>query len=1112
MQKTKIIFLQEHWLYNFETNLLGEILKGWKFQVKCVDDSNPICHESKPRGHAGVLTAWHQDIDHLVTPLPDGTERIVTTQLNNNRERVTLINTYMPTVGTQDSYGRTLDEVHEIISKYEKDGPVVWLGDMNASGTRPNPHTNDKMFIDFCKEMELVDFNPKTPTYYHFIGGITSNIDHIITQKQTDIIGTTWVDERHPENTSSHDAVFTTLRMDTQQAEEASKESRDIARPKPNWKKIDVTKYNSLTSQKLNAFVEYGGLDLPTEVQVERLYDILLSSEDESSQKGKSSKKRKKGAPLWGKELKPLVQESKLLFYLWKQAGRPLESELYTQMKGKKKELRAAQREMAALQRQATLAEITCAETDNRNLFYKLIRKQRSSHHAIPNDMRFPSEVSDQMEGWANYFEDLASNKPLPHFDEEHHSRAKMIYHLNALETVTKEDLAPPLASHEEIRKYIRTLKNDKAADVYGLTAEHIKLASSEIITVLQRLTNKIIEERKMPEKFKVGALVPAHKKQKPIKNPDSYRRITIASNLGKVVERHMMAITKPAARKKQDPLQFGFTEEISSITCALLVTEAIAEASDNGTPLYLTFLDSSKAFDMVDRTVMLNAMHSLELSPSLWSLYDDMYSSVTSRVRINGELSRPLVEKRGIRQGGETSTETFKAKDNSFLGRVRNHPTAYRIGSTSIGIPTVADDNCMLATSHNEVQTQLLLAEDNAARDRYLFSVAKSKVVHLAGETHSRLPLIFNDKEIDYSENETHLGIARTSDGKAAQAVRDRIKTGRRTAYSLMGAGLHGVNGLSPQVSRKLISTYVDPVILFGLEAMILSPSDYEQLEKYQRTLLRQVQSLPDSTAKSAIYLLIGVLPLQAQIHQRILSLFINVAHATGSSQLEIIERQLAMKSMDSKSWTTAVKSVLYQYDLPSPSEVIVRPPDKSTWKRTCKKKIREFWETRLKTQAATMKSLSSLNLAACSIGETHHVWATGHDPRSTEMAAVKARLLVGRYPITASSYAGLKKQMCCPLCHLDPETIEHFILKCQSLGEHRMKYMRKLSDTIEKYCIKNDTELLTFLLDPSHYVRNREELLNVEDLTRRLCYSLHSQRARLLQEKSTSTEGSPA
>ena len=121
---------------------------------------------------------------------------------------------------------------------------------------------------------------------------------------------------------------------------------------------------------------------------------------------------------------------------------------------------------------------------------------------------------------------------------------------------------------------------------------------------------------------------------------------------------------------------QYGFTEKCSPSICALVITEAIAEAKDNDTPLFISFMDSSEAFNMVDHTILLNALLDLQLEPHLWCLHNDMYASVLSQVRVNSQLSHKFKEGRGIRKGGETSTDGFKANENKFLNRVRIHQT----------------------------------------------------------------------------------------------------------------------------------------------------------------------------------------------------------------------------------------------------------------------------------------------------------------------------------------------------------------------------------------------------------------------------------------------------
>ena len=82
---------------------------------------------------------------------------------------------------------------------------------------------------------------------------------------------------------------------------------------------------------------------------------------------------------------------------------------------------------------------------------------------------------------------------------------------------------------------------------------------------------------------------------------------------------------------------------------------------------------------------------------------------------------------------------------------------------------------------------------------------------------------------------------------------IQARITEARRTAYSLLGAGLCGMNGPGPEVAIQLYSTYVMPVLLYGLEALVLKEKDVNTQELYHRRNIRHILHLPTSTASSA-------------------------------------------------------------------------------------------------------------------------------------------------------------------------------------------------------------------------------------------------------------------
>ena len=71
-----------------------------------------------------------------------------------------------------------------------------------------------------------------------------------------------------------------------------------------------------------------------------------------------------------------------------------------------------------------------------------------------------------------------------------------------------------------------------------------------------------------------------------------------------------------------------------------------------------------------------------------------------------------------------------------------------------------------------------------------------------------------------------------RITDAQNTCTVKEGVKTGSCTAYSHMGAGLYGLNGISPAISIVLISIFVIPAMMHSLEALILETIQYQILD----------------------------------------------------------------------------------------------------------------------------------------------------------------------------------------------------------------------------------------------------------------------------------------
>jgi hypothetical protein len=414
-----------------------------------------------------------------------------------------------------------------------------------------------------------------------------------------------------------------------------------------------------------------------------------------------------------------------------------------------------------------------------------------------------------------------------------------------------------------------------------------------------------------------------------------------------------------------------------------------------------------------------------------------------------------------------------------------------------AVGAVMVADDLALIADSAHSMQAALTTAEREAARERYKFNTDKTKVV--AVNTRKDPLLLLNGSPLALSDREVHLGIHRNSPGTNKNTMEERVKGARRAAYSLMGAGMHGLNGVGPEVAFIQYSVYITPTLLYGLDALIIGKTDLSTLESFYRKDLRYIQHLPPSTAIPAVYLLLGAAPAEAMLDVKVLTLFRNIIAADNKCPSacyiqDLINRQLATAEDCSRNWTSHVTRLLKKYDLPTAYQVSSNPPTKQHWKRTVKSAVYGTWDKDLREEASSKSTMQYLDLDHCRIGRLHPVWKELSSPLDIQKATVKAQLLVKRYPLATSPTSGARRLMICPLCGEEDETTEHFVLTCQTLRDVRTPYLLHILETCRSRSISVDLISLTSMIMDS------SKLSNHELHTRNFLFKLHITRSKLL------------
>ena len=102
----------------------------------------------------------------------------------------------------------------------------------------------------------------------------------------------------------------------------------------------------------------------------------------------------------------------------------------------------------------------------------------------------------------------------------------------------------------------------------------------------------------------------------------------------------------------------------------------------------------------------------------------------------------------------------------------------------------------------------------------------------------------------------------------------------------------------------------------------------------KHYISNLRRFQSLPIRTATCVVYMLIGALPLEAELHKCRLNLLYNILICTNKTIRELSSRQIAFNLCNNQSYFSKVQDILNIYDLPNLRCLSKSLTSKDNWK----------------------------------------------------------------------------------------------------------------------------------------------------------------------------------
>ena len=607
----------------------------------------------------------------------------------------------------------------------------------------------------------------------------------------------------------------------------------------------------------------------------------------------------------------------------------------------------------------------------------------------------------------------------------------------------------------EEISDHIKSLKNNKSPGIDHILNEFIKHCPNELILVIVKLFNVILDSGIIPSEWTIGIIKPLYKNKGDINDINNYRGITLLSCLGKlftsVINTRLYAyLTNENILGNE---QVGFRAKHSTLdhifALHILINYYIAQKKQ----LYCAFVDYSKAFDFIDRTYLWQKVLDSNIDGKIFNIIRNMYANAKSHVSLNNELSEAFPCQVGVRQGENLSPLLFAIFLNDFKTFLSDKYEGLTKVSTSIlGELNIyfkifcllyADDTLVLAESDTQLQKALDGLHNYCNKWSLKVNTDKTKVIIFSAGKITRFKSFkFGENSIDVVEDYVYLGTKFMFNGKFHRAMATQVLQAKKSYYSLLTKAKK--HNMDVDVFIDLVEKLVIPILLYGSE--IWGFSDLQQLQVCLNNIMRKYLRLHKTTPMCMINGELGLKEINEYIENRMLNFWYNVATGDESKISTLLYkwiRTLYDQNTFKSDWLKHIKKSL---DHMGYSHLFndIYFVDKNHFKNSIKLRLKDIYDQ--KWAESVFNNSVCLNYRTMTTKKNLKKYLVDL-PSQYMFALCKFKCANHKLPIVTGRYNGLPiDERTCTLCNTNEIGDEfHYLYKCVYFNDQRVKYLKR-------------------------------------------------------------------
>ena len=291
--------------------------------------------------------------------------------------------------------------------------------------------------------------------------------------------------------------------------------------------------------------------------------------------------------------------------------------------------------------------------------------------------------------------------------------------------------------SIEEIRKTIASLPVHKSTGIEGLNSRLIKPISEKLAIILHYIYKLSISQAYIPKSWKVTTVTPLFKDgDRTI--PTNYRPISVIALPLKILERTVHDQIYEYTQKYDliTPFQSGFRPQHSTQTATTDLVDNILLNMDKGMATALAFLDLRKAFDTVDRKLLLHKLSRMLKSKITISWLEAYLSDRGQKTKVNSTISDISSIQVGVPQGSILGPLLFLLYMNDLPKVVKLCNIALYADDTAIYVH--GENNELL---EHRLQSDLNEISEWLLANKLSINAQKCKILRISTRQHRTRP-----------------------------------------------------------------------------------------------------------------------------------------------------------------------------------------------------------------------------------------------------------------------------------------------------------------------------------------------------------------------------------